>query len=59
MYMMYCVYCHVCPHAESDLKLFAAFSDNVCIDSMSVNINRRTLDRCHANLEYLGKTLAE
>jgi DNA excision repair protein ERCC-2 len=33
--------------------------DNVCIDSMSVNINRRTLDRSHANLEHLGKTLAE
>nr|QZX63210.1 DNA excision repair protein ERCC-2 [Halisarca dujardinii] len=32
--------------------------DNVCIDSMSVNISRRTLDRSHANLEVLGKTLS-
>ncbi|XP_037675663.1 general transcription and DNA repair factor IIH helicase subunit XPD isoform X2 [Choloepus didactylus] len=31
--------------------------DNVCIDSMSVNINRRTLDRCQGNLETLQKTV--
>ncbi|OWK16312.1 ERCC2 [Cervus elaphus hippelaphus] len=31
--------------------------DNVCIDSMSVNLTRRTLDRCQANLETLQKTV--
>ncbi|XP_064436444.1 general transcription and DNA repair factor IIH helicase subunit XPD isoform X3 [Mirounga angustirostris] len=31
--------------------------DNVCIDSMSVNITRRTLDRCQGNLETLQKTV--
>eukprot|EP00795_Rhopilema_esculentum_P003154 gene3154-1459_t len=33
--------------------------DNVCIESMSVNINRRTLDRCHANIESLSSTIQE
>ncbi|KAG8515314.1 General transcription and DNA repair factor IIH helicase subunit XPD [Galemys pyrenaicus] len=31
--------------------------DNVCIDSMSVNLTRRTLDRCQSNLETLQKTV--
>ncbi|XP_030073294.1 general transcription and DNA repair factor IIH helicase subunit XPD isoform X2 [Microcaecilia unicolor] len=31
--------------------------DNVCIDSMSVNITRRTLDRCQDNVETLQKTI--
>ncbi|XP_029427564.1 general transcription and DNA repair factor IIH helicase subunit XPD isoform X3 [Rhinatrema bivittatum] len=31
--------------------------DNVCIDSMSVNITRRTLDRCQDNIETLQKTI--
>jgi len=31
--------------------------DNVCIESMSVNINRRTLDRCHSNIESLSQTI--
>uniref|UniRef100_A0A8C4M2G6 General transcription and DNA repair factor IIH helicase subunit XPD n=1 Tax=Equus asinus asinus TaxID=83772 RepID=A0A8C4M2G6_EQUAS len=31
--------------------------DNVCIDSMSVTITRRTLDRCQGNLETLQKTV--
>ncbi|XP_010612937.1 general transcription and DNA repair factor IIH helicase subunit XPD isoform X2 [Fukomys damarensis] len=31
--------------------------DNVCIDSMSVNLTRRTLDRCQANLDTLQKTV--
>ncbi|XP_064408801.1 general transcription and DNA repair factor IIH helicase subunit XPD isoform X2 [Latimeria chalumnae] len=31
--------------------------DNVCIDSMSVNINRRTLDRCQNNVETLQRTI--
>eukprot|EP00794_Sanderia_malayensis_P020345 gene20345-22348_t len=33
--------------------------DNVCIESMSVNINRRTLDRCHANIEKLSEIIQE
>ncbi|KAI8480390.1 General transcription and DNA repair factor IIH helicase subunit XPD [Branchiostoma belcheri] len=31
--------------------------DNVCIDSMSVTINRRMLDRCQANVETLTRTV--
>ncbi|XP_053464236.1 general transcription and DNA repair factor IIH helicase subunit XPD isoform X1 [Nycticebus coucang] len=31
--------------------------DNVCIDSMSVNLTRRILDRCQGNLETLQKTV--
>ncbi|XP_036088371.1 general transcription and DNA repair factor IIH helicase subunit XPD isoform X4 [Rousettus aegyptiacus] len=31
--------------------------DNVCIDSMSVNLTRRTLDRCQGNLETLQKAV--
>lgn len=31
--------------------------DNVCIDSMSVNITRRTLDRCQSNVETLQTTI--
>uniref|UniRef100_A0A8C1GX55 General transcription and DNA repair factor IIH helicase subunit XPD n=1 Tax=Cyprinus carpio TaxID=7962 RepID=A0A8C1GX55_CYPCA len=32
--------------------------DNVCIDSMSVNITRRTLDRCQTNVETLQNTIS-
>ncbi|NWI08049.1 ERCC2 helicase, partial [Crypturellus soui] len=31
--------------------------DNVCIDSMGVNITRRTLDRCQANVATLQATI--
>ncbi|XP_078592017.1 general transcription and DNA repair factor IIH helicase subunit XPD-like [Branchiostoma floridae x Branchiostoma japonicum] len=31
--------------------------DNVCIDSMSVTINRRMLDRCQTNVEALTRTV--
>ncbi|XP_031562643.1 general transcription and DNA repair factor IIH helicase subunit XPD-like [Actinia tenebrosa] len=31
--------------------------DNVCIDSMSVTITRRTLDRSHANVESLANAI--
>uniref|UniRef100_A0A8D3E699 General transcription and DNA repair factor IIH helicase subunit XPD n=1 Tax=Scophthalmus maximus TaxID=52904 RepID=A0A8D3E699_SCOMX len=31
--------------------------DNVCIDSMSVNITRRTLDNCHKNVDTLQNTI--
>uniref|UniRef100_A0A8C4H1G1 General transcription and DNA repair factor IIH helicase subunit XPD n=1 Tax=Dicentrarchus labrax TaxID=13489 RepID=A0A8C4H1G1_DICLA len=31
--------------------------DNVCIDSMSVNITRRTLDRCQTNVDTLQNTI--
>ncbi|XP_059575144.1 general transcription and DNA repair factor IIH helicase subunit XPD isoform X1 [Alligator mississippiensis] len=31
--------------------------DNVCIDSMGVNITRRTLDRCQANMTTLQSTI--
>ncbi|XP_034940132.1 general transcription and DNA repair factor IIH helicase subunit XPD [Chelonus insularis] len=33
--------------------------DNVCIDSMSVKINRRIMDKCTANIQLLEKTVAE
>uniref|UniRef100_A0A8C6LF01 DNA 5'-3' helicase n=1 Tax=Nothobranchius furzeri TaxID=105023 RepID=A0A8C6LF01_NOTFU len=32
-------------------------TDNVCIDSMSVNITRRTLDRCQNNVDTLQNTI--
>ncbi|XP_074630565.1 general transcription and DNA repair factor IIH helicase subunit XPD-like isoform X2 [Acropora palmata] len=31
--------------------------DNVCIDSMSVTISRRTLDKSHGNVEALARTI--
>ncbi|XP_077174711.1 general transcription and DNA repair factor IIH helicase subunit XPD isoform X1 [Paroedura picta] len=31
--------------------------DNVCIDSMGVNITRKTLDRCHTNIATLQATI--
>lgn len=31
--------------------------DNVCIESMTVHINRRTLDSCHANIEKLADNI--
>ena len=31
--------------------------DNVCIESMSVNITRRTLERAHNNVESLSQTI--
>ncbi|RMX45958.1 hypothetical protein pdam_00020986 [Pocillopora damicornis] len=31
--------------------------DNVCIESLSVTISRRTLDRSHANVENLARTV--
>lgn len=31
--------------------------DNVCIESMSVTISRRTLDRSHTNVESLARTI--
>ncbi|XP_076641015.1 general transcription and DNA repair factor IIH helicase subunit XPD [Halictus rubicundus] len=33
--------------------------DNVCIDSMSVKINRRSLEKSSANIQLLEKTVAE
>ncbi|XP_063223266.1 general transcription and DNA repair factor IIH helicase subunit XPD [Bacillus rossius redtenbacheri] len=33
--------------------------DNVCIDSMSVKINRRTIEKSSANLQVLEKTVSE
>lgn len=33
--------------------------DNVCIESMSVNINRRTLDQCSANVESLQRHIRQ
>lgn len=33
--------------------------DNVCIDSMSVKINRRIIEKSSANITLLEKTIAE
>lgn len=33
--------------------------DNVCIDSMSVRINRRTIERSTASIQVLEKSIAE
>lgn len=35
------------------------FSDNVCIESMSCTISRRSLDNCTSNLEVLAKRVDE
>ncbi|EDO46754.1 predicted protein [Nematostella vectensis] len=47
---------------ELDKKAVVVFDeahniDNVCIDSMSVTISRRTLDRSHANVESLASVI--
>ena len=31
------------------------YIDNVCIESMTVHINRRTLDKCHTNIDKLAE----
>lgn len=33
--------------------------DNVCIDSMSVKINKRIIEKSTANIQVLEKTIAE
>ena len=38
---------------------FLHIADNVCIEAMSVNISRRTLDRCHNNLDKLAEKVRE
>lgn len=49
------------PHPQARLSPaltpFLFLLDNVCIDSMSVNLTRRTLDRCQSNLDTLQKTV--
>ena len=41
------------------LLLMSPAPDNVCIESMSVNISRRTLDRCSDNIGALSSRLRE
>lgn len=56
-----CRVCHCHPyHADRSwlFKLILFPLDNVCIDSMSVNITRRTLDRCQTNVETLQNTIS-
>ncbi|CAB4009290.1 TFIIH basal transcription factor complex helicase XPD subunit, partial [Paramuricea clavata] len=45
--------------AKSSVVVFdeAHNIDNVCIESMSVNITRRTLERAHSNVESLSQTI--
>lgn len=39
-------------------KLYLSyFVDSVCIESMSVTITRRTLDRCHENIDHLSNSI--
>lgn len=47
--------------AKSSVVVFdeAHNIDNVCIDSMSVKINRRIIDRATANIQVLEKTVSE
>lgn len=47
--------------AKSSVVVFdeAHNIDNVCIDSMSVKINRRTMDKCTDNITLLEKTVVE
>ena len=39
------------------LSFMKISTDNVCIESMSVTISRRTLDKSHANVEALARTI--
>lgn len=57
-----CSACHCHSyHADGSwlFKLILFPLDNVCIDSMSVNITRRTLDRCQTNVETLQNTISK
>ena len=42
-------------HSTLNVYYDAFFADNVCIESMSVKISKRTLDRCQQNLEKLSE----
>ena len=37
--------------------LLFPFTDNVCIESMSVKITRRTIDKCNQNIDDLSKQI--
>lgn len=37
------------------LKVITFIADNVCIESMSVTITRRTLDKCCNNIDTLKR----
>ena len=56
-----CKYLHTIRRSivfEVTLYMFLEFLlDNVCIESMSVNITRRTLERAHNNVESLSQTI--
>lgn len=57
-----CSACHCHPYHADRSWLFQLILfplDNVCIDSMSVNITRRTLDRCQTNVETLQNTISK
>jgi DNA excision repair protein ERCC-2 len=42
-----------------DYRAWFFVADNVCIDSMSVKINRRIIDRSTANIQLLEQTVNE
>jgi len=48
-----------CIEFANIMKKMLYILDNVCIDSMSVKINRKLMDRSSANIQVLEKTIAE
>ena len=50
------------PHSPFFIPLSVqnlTFADNVCIEAMSVNISRRTLERSDTNIETLDRKIRE
>jgi DNA excision repair protein ERCC-2 len=45
-------------HCSTNLSLFI-FLDNVCIDSMSVKITKRLLDKCSNSIQILETTISK
>ena len=41
------------------LLVIVCLIDNVCIESMTCHITRRTLDKCHANIEKLAENISK
>lgn len=40
-----------------DMIVYFCYLDNVCIESMSIKITRRTLDKCQQNIDGLSKQI--
>lgn len=40
-----------------EMIVYFCYLDNVCIESMSIKITRRTLDKCQQNIDGLSKQI--